>query len=126
MHVHSDRIVVGLKSRRPVEQAVKVLVESLSLTDRNLLPILLAISPRARMAVCDWSPNGHVPWHPNDVDRGGINTLPAASPRADAPVLDLGRRSDGHPPPYEGQMATLGLRPRVFAILTFGGWRMAI
>mmetsp|Transcript_6269 Transcript_6269/g.15783 ORF Transcript_6269/g.15783 Transcript_6269/m.15783 type:complete len:297 (+) Transcript_6269:449-1339(+) len=29
---------------------------------------MVAISPRARMAVCDWSLNGHVPWHPNDVE----------------------------------------------------------
>ena len=26
------------------------------------------ISPRARMAVCDWSLNGHVPCHPNDLE----------------------------------------------------------
>ena len=42
--------------------------------------ILLLISPRARMAVCDWSLNGHVPFTSTiepAVLRGRINILPA-------------------------------------------------
>ena len=59
----------GRRARLGSAAALATALEAADLPPEILTAIEVAsISPRARMALCDWSLNGHVPWHPNDVE----------------------------------------------------------